>query len=477
MLEKLQLNSTSKVLIVGDVMLDQYWYGKTTRVSPEAPVPIVHVGEDEFRPGGAANVAINVAMLGAKPLLLGITGVDEAASQLRLLLENKGVDCHFVTSPSFKTITKLRVISQQQQLIRLDFEEAINHDDSQKVTQAFQLLLSQVDCVILSDYAKGTLSNVQELISIANQNSIPVLVDPKGLDFTKYKGASLLTPNYQEFLAAVGGCENEHDFIGKIQKLREILELQTLVVTRGDRGITLVNQENEICQFSANAREVFDVTGAGDTVISVLAVAMMNDVELNKAAELANLAAGIVVGKLGTASVTVDEINFQIDKTHLPKFNFNIVSHQQLVSEIAIEKARNKKIVFTNGCFDILHAGHLDCLFRAKELGDTLIVAVNSDESVKRLKGPDRPIVPLQQRMQLLAAIECVDWVVAFYEETPESLIADVLPDVLVKGGDYKEDDVAGSDCVKSNGGQVKILPYIEGLSTSHVVKKIAKTG
>ncbi|MGB5443532.1 MAG: bifunctional D-glycero-beta-D-manno-heptose-7-phosphate kinase/D-glycero-beta-D-manno-heptose 1-phosphate adenylyltransferase HldE [Gammaproteobacteria bacterium] len=464
---------SARVLVVGDVMLDRYWHGATSRISPEAPVPVVHVGQSEERAGGAANVALNISSLGAHTCLLGITGDDEAADSLEALLGGAGIQCIFQKIADTATVTKLRVISRHQQLIRLDFEDGFAAVNTDAMLQAYREELENCDVVVLSDYGKGTLAQIQQLIAAARAAGKPVLVDPKSLDFTAYSGATLITPNMAEFEQVVGVCNNEQELIEKSAALMDILDLQALLVTRGEHGMTLLRKGEPELHLPTHAQEVFDVTGAGDTVISVLAAALAAGEALPAATALANLAAGIVVGKLGTASVSVPELR----RSALvgQDAGFGVMSQAQL--QIAVEDARShgERIVMTNGCFDILHAGHVAYLNQARRLGDRLIVAVNDDDSVRRLKGMGRPINPVDRRMTVLAALERVDWVVPFSEDTPERLICEIKPDLLVKGGDYQPQDIAGYDCVTRNGGEVIVLGFEDGCSTSDIIETIRR--
>ena len=468
---KLPEFSKSNVLVVGDIMLDHYWQGSTSRISPEAPVPVVHIGGEEYRPGGAANVALNIAALNANATLLGVTGDDGSADILQKLLEERDVCCAFVKQKNVETITKLRVISRQQQLIRLDFEKDLARVDAGALIEKYKALLATTDVVVLSDYGKGTLQCVSQLIALARERGKKVLVDPKGSDFSKYQTASLITPNFGEFCAVAGNHTGDEQIVEAAIALKEKLELESLLVTRGEHGMTLIDEQNQATRLSAHAREVFDVTGAGDTVISVIAAALACGESLVDATAVANIAAGIVVGKLGTAAITESELRLALKREQ--EHDLGVVSKDMLLAGVAEAKARGQKVIMTNGCFDILHAGHVSYLEQARQMGDRLIVAVNSDESVKRLKGEKRPIVPLSQRMAVLAGLASVDWVVSFDEDTPESLICEVLPDVLVKGGDYKAEEVAGYFCVKENGGDVEILHFIDGCSSSQIVNKI----
>ncbi|ENY73184.1 bifunctional heptose 7-phosphate kinase/heptose 1-phosphate adenyltransferase [Aeromonas diversa CDC 2478-85] len=465
----------ARVLVVGDVMLDRYWHGPSSRISPEAPVPVVKVEHIEERPGGAANVALNAAALGAHATLLGLTGQDEAADALEGKMAGVKVACDFVRLTDYPTITKLRVLSRNQQLLRLDFEEAFHSVDAGLLMAKIEAALPQSDVMILSDYAKGALNDVPGMIHRARAAGIPVLVDPKGTDFEKYRGATLLTPNMSEFEAVVGKVKNEEELVERGLELVRRFELQALLVTRSENGMTLIRAGQSELHMPAQAHEVYDVTGAGDTVISTLATALAAGTSLEEACALANTAAGIVVGKLGTSTVSPVELANALYNEH--ETGFGVLSEEQLKVAVAAARSRGEKIVMTNGCFDILHAGHVSYLASAGRLGDRLIVAVNTDESVHRLKGPGRPVNPTERRMAVLAALGAVDWVVPFGEDTPQRLIGEILPDLLVKGGDYKPEEIAGYAEVTANGGEVKVLNFEDGCSTTDIIKTIRERG
>ncbi|GAB4206868.1 MAG: bifunctional D-glycero-beta-D-manno-heptose-7-phosphate kinase/D-glycero-beta-D-manno-heptose 1-phosphate adenylyltransferase HldE [Tibeticola sp.] len=463
--------SRARVLVVGDVMLDRYWHGATSRISPEAPVPVVHVQQDECRVGGAGNVAVNVAALGAEVGLVGLVGQDEAAGLLRERLAAAGVTDRLVGLDAGRTISKLRILSRHQQLIRLDFEDTFAPSTRAALLEQVRAQLPGHAALVLSDYAKGTLAGAAELIGLAREAGIPVIVDPKGTDFTRYRGATVLTPNLHEFEAVAGPCADEACLVERGEALRDALDLQALLITRSERGMLLLERGRAPLALPARAREVYDVTGAGDTVVAVLAAGLAQGLRLAEATPLANLAAGIVVGKLGTATVSLDELQRAMhEHVEVPT---GVVDAASLQHYLRACRAAGERIVMTNGCFDLLHPGHVRYLQQARALGDRLIVAVNDDASVARLKGPSRPINDLHSRMTLLAALGAVDWVVPFSEDTPERLICELLPDVLVKGGDYRPEDVAGGDCVRRAGGEVRILDFVDGHSSSRVIARI----
>jgi len=459
----------ARIIVIGDVMLDRYWSGQATRISPEAPVPVVKVKTIEDRIGGAGNVALNIAKLGGKVTLLGVVGDDAEGETLKRLLEAEGVVCDLVVEKSLRSICKLRVMAQHQQLIRVDFEDTPIKFDRDALKRSLIRRLPEHNVVVFSDYGKGTLTDVPAYITAAKQAGVKVLVDPKGVEYQRYAQADLITPNLSELKAVVGECENEQDLIAKGRALIAQYQIPTLLLTRGEAGMTLI-QKDQVHSLPAQAKDVFDVTGAGDTVIAVMALGVSLDMPLFEAMYLANLAGGIVVGKLGTSTVSMQELTRGM---HGDRDSFyGIVSENELAKLFARAKAHDEKIIMTNGCFDLLHAGHVTYLEQAKALGDRLCVAVNSDASVKQLKGESRPINGLQERMTVLAALACVDWVVAFTEETPERLYCKLLPDVIVKGGDYSTDQVAGGDCVIKAGGEVKILQFVDGQSTTAMINK-----
>lgn len=462
---------SARVLVVGDVMLDRYWYGKTTRVSPEAPVPVVRVEQTEERPGGAGNVALNGRALGANVTLLGVTGSDEAAKKLFEQLKGQGVRCCFFPSPGTPTVTKLRVLSQHQQLIRLDFEKDGLAFDPAPLLESYRAQLDRCDVVLLSDYGKGSVACSSDLIRMARERNIPVIVDPKGVDFSRYAGATVVTPNLKEFQAVVGPCADAVGIESEGRELCRKLELDALLITRGEEGMTLIQVDGEVVHLPALAAEVYDVTGAGDTVLASFGLALSVGETMVRAAKIANIAAGQVVAKLGATTVGVAELRSALDgpQGQSP----GIMDEGALISQVQRARQNGQRVVMTNGCFDILHAGHVRYLQAARELGDRLVVAVNDDDSVRRLKGPARPVNALEQRLTVLDALSCVDWIVPFTEDTPERLIGNVTPDVLVKGGDYKPAEIAGAKQVEAAGGEVVVLEYIEGLSTSGLMETL----
>ncbi len=462
------------ILVVGDIMLDRYWFGDTSRVSPEAPVPIAAIRRTNHRLGGAGNVALNLAALGATVTLLSMVGCDEAADLLEQQLTQASIKHHLIQRPDITTVVKLRVISRQQQLLRLDFEDtpAYNADYEQQLHATFQTLLHHIQLVILSDYNKGTLVNTQALITVARAQGIPVLVDPKGTDFSRYRHASLLTPNLKEFEGIVGSAHTEAELVTKGRVLLKEHDISTLLVTQGEKGMTLITHDH-VTHLPAYAHEVLDVTGAGDTVISTFGASLAAGADAITAMTLANLAASISISKLGAAVVTTDELQAAINSKTLPVNG--IVSEAELLVAINKARAQGKKIVFTNGCFDVLHAGHVLYLSLAKQLGDYLVVAVNTDDSVRAIKGPDRPFNHENHRMAVLSALRHVDWIVPFADPTPERLLHLIKPDFLVKGGDYTKDQIVGADVVKQYGGEARIIAGHLPVSSTSLIEKMKK--
>jgi D-beta-D-heptose 7-phosphate kinase/D-beta-D-heptose 1-phosphate adenosyltransferase len=452
-------------------MLDRYLFGGTSRISPEAPVPVVHVQASDDRAGGAANVAVNLASLGVRTTIFGIVGKDEEAARLQSVLEQHRIACRFSCSGDRPTITKTRVQSRGQQLIRLDREEPVKAPGNPSLVMPLTSALHEVDAVVLSDYGKGALIDVAEMIAACRAAGVPVMVDPKGADFRRYRGASVITPNQAEFEVVAGHAESDEDMVDRAARMVAELELEALLITRSEKGMLLVQAGEEALFMSTQAREVFDVTGAGDTVIATFAATHATGADFEQAAGLANLAAGLVVRKIGVASVTPWELRVALHQRG--QGGRGLVSEAELKSLLDEARGRGESIVMTNGCFDVLHAGHVAYLEEAKSLGDRLIVAVNDDDSVRRLKGVSRPFNSLADRMLVLAGLASVDWVVPFSEDTPARLIGALLPDVLVKGGDYRAEEIAGAKDVLAHGGEVRVLSFREGHSSTRIIDKL----
>ncbi len=459
------------VLVVGDVMLDRYWMGAARRISQEAPVPVVDVQSTDDRPGGAANVALNVASLGARCTLVGVVGDDESGRTLAAMLGAAGVACDFLVVENWPTILKLRVVSQNQQLLRTDFERPLPEDPAAAVRERVHRHLDAATALVLQDYDKGALNDPRPLIDLAAAAGVPVVVDPKHKPFASYAGADLVKPNAQEMEAAVGPWADDDALVALGRSLCGHHRLGSLVITRGGRGMTVVQADGAHQHIPARPVDVYDVTGAGDTAAAALAVTRSLGWDPAACAQVANVASGIAVGKAGTVAVTGPELAIALAAS--PRADRGMLSRAQLADAVAQARARGERIVFTNGCFDILHAGHVAYLEEARGLGDRLVVAVNDDASVRRLKGVGRPVNPLHRRLRVLSALAAVDWVVGFEEDTPEPLLETLRPEVLVKGGDYGADEVVGADIVRGYGGEVRVLSLVADLSTTAIVARI----
>lgn len=473
LLSELKLDKV-KVLIVGDIMLDRYYYGSVSRISPEAPVPVINVKTENSTLGGACNVVNNVKGLSADCYLIGCAKEDESGILLGRMLNNIKAQYKFIDSGS-STISKLRVVGEKQQIVRLDFEDIkpLSEEVKNSITLEFSKKINEYDNIVISDYGKGVCSYdvCRYIIEETKKHNKYVIIDPKGNNWDKYKDAYIITPNVKELSEVYGSAvPNEDNAVieaGRI--IREKYNLTYLVVTRSERGITIIGKDGYTSTIPTVAKEVFDVSGAGDTVVASLAVFLGLGLDIEKTVSFANAAAGVVVGKFGTAPVTLSELSYSLLGIHGKK----IISYKDITSVVEREKTFNKRIVFTNGCFDILHRGHISYLKKAKMLGDILIVGLNSDSSVKRLKGESRPVNKEQDRAVLLEALESIDYVVIFEEDTPLELIKMVKPDILVKGGDYKAEDVVGREYSK----EVIIIDFVEGYSTTSTIEKIGKNG
>jgi D-beta-D-heptose 7-phosphate kinase/D-beta-D-heptose 1-phosphate adenosyltransferase len=463
------------VLVIGDVMLDRYWYGTSARVSQEAPVPVVDIDSDEDRPGGAANVALNLAALGVDVTLIGVVGDDDAARILRQKLAAANIRSELIAVADWPTIVKVRVVSRRQQMLRMDFEKPLSADIQTALTRAFRARVADADVVVLEDYDKGTLAQPGAFIDIAHEHGKRVVVDPKFKPFDAYRGADVIKPNNAEFEHASGGASggDYRALVAAAVELANRFDFGALVVTRGEEGMSVIERGGAHHHVPARAVDVFDETGAGDTVAATLAAGLAAGCSVHESAMLANLAAGIVVTKSGTATVSVPELRRELaTEGHTDR---GVLSRDELIEAVEDARRDGGRIVFTNGCFDILHAGHVAYLEEARALGDRLVVAVNDDASVARLKGDGRPVNGIAQRMRVLAALASVDWTVAFGEDTPETLLEAVRPDVLVKGGDYTIDEVVGADIVRGYGGEVRVLEHVPNMSTSAILGSLKR--
>ena len=462
------------IWVVGDLMLDEYVMGAVERISPEAPVPVVRVRDTEYRLGGAANVARQVATLGAKVKLAGVIGTDGAGDDFLRLCADSGIDTTAVIRlADRRTTRKLRVIGHSQQLLRLDWEDAA--PCGAEVSQALISALTngaKADAIILSDYAKGVLTPTTIAAVTAQGANAPIVVDPKTRDFTRYRGATTVTPNRKELEEATGQRLDPTDKAAVAAAARPLITaagLTSMVVTLSEHGMLIVPAEGEPSSVAATRREVFDVTGAGDTAIAVLTLSLAAKAPLLEAARIANAAAGVSVGQVGAVAVDADSIRSELTEGPDAK----VLSRKDIAARAASWRMAGKRIVFTNGCYDLLHAGHLSLLHGAAALGDILVLAINSDASVKRLKGPERPLVNEAERAALLAALACVDAVTIYDEDTPLETLHAVKPHILVKGADYKPEQVVGKDFVESYGGKVALVPLLPSKSTTALVERI----
>jgi len=467
----------SRVLVIGDLMLDRYLWGIVERISPEGPVPVVRLDHKTHVAGGAANVAANLSGLGCTVAVMGVVGADEDGRQLVELMQVCGMDTTGVFSvPERPTVCKTRILGGRQQMLRLDVESAggMNKELERAFVAKIELHLSGCSAVILSDYGKGVLTDevCQEIIHLGHKLGIPILVDPKGLDYKKYAGCDMISPNRMELAAATS---TNHDdlalLLQKGQQLRSELRIGHLVATLGELGIAVV-EPSGIHRFPALAREVFDVSGAGDTVIATISAAICAGLHMHDAIRLANLAAGIVIGKLGTVPISENELLAALALDREANQAEKICSLETLVKRVAHWRVAGRRVVLANGCFDLFHVGHLALLEQAKREGDCLIVALNTDRSIRALRLAGRPVISEDARARLVAALPCVDAVVLFDEETPLNLIRAVRPSVLVKGEDYTEEEVIGAREVKSWGGKVALIPLVEGSSTTAILKR-----
>ncbi|HTC61365.1 MAG TPA: bifunctional D-glycero-beta-D-manno-heptose-7-phosphate kinase/D-glycero-beta-D-manno-heptose 1-phosphate adenylyltransferase HldE [Candidatus Saccharimonadales bacterium] len=470
-----------KILVVGDVMLDKYVWGTVERISPEAPVPVVHGTHITHCPGGAANVAMNITGLGAKAIVIGLVGEDMDGEQLESDLHAAGVETLFVPVKDIPTTSKLRVLSKNQQMLRLDFEKkgCPNAAVYEQLIRQARDAISSCSAVILSDYAKGALNEREcaAIIDDARTLGIPVLVDPKSATFHKYRNATTICPNLKEMSLVAGTLPEDLDtLLDKAERYLEECGLDFLTITLGEKGITVV-QKNARLHAPVVARQVLDVSGAGDTVIATLAICLACKLEIGDAIRLANAAAGIVVGKAGTVPVDRNELMGAISTDIALHAEEKILSRERLLGRVAGWRAAGQRIVFTNGCYDLLHIGHINLIEQARQQGDRLVIALNSDDSVKRLKGPGRPMVGQQERARVLAALSASDAIVIFDESTPLELIQAIRPDILVKGGDYADEIVVGASEVRSWGGRLCLVPLVEGFSTTKLIAMAARAG
>ncbi len=467
-----------KILVVGDLILDEYIWGSINRISPEAPVPVLESKSENLSLGGAANVANNLVALGCEVYIAGGIGRDEKGDKLLDLIKNRSIHTdgiyRFVHRP---TTSKIRVIAHNQQVLRIDKEDdrPITEETENKFIQYIRAVVPEMDGVICSDYHKGILTEkiTSAIMGSAKKSRKQVVVDPKGTDFHKYNGATVITPNQNEVeRVAPIKINSREDLDRAAEYLLSLTKAEGILVTRGKDGMIYYSKKEKPFEISTVAKEVYDVTGAGDTVISVFGMSLFSSFSYGEAAWLANMAAGIVVGKIGTAVVTLEEINEFLEEEMLRTSN-TVLELNEVKQIASLAKSVGKKIVFTNGCFDLIHGGHIEFLQQAKKKGDLLILGLNSDESVRAIKGEGRPIKSQEERANILSALQDVDYITVFNETTPESLIREIRPDILVKGDDYKLEDVVGREIVEGYGAKVELIPIVKGLSTTQTVDKI----
>ncbi len=468
-----KLKEKTNILVIGDLMIDHYLWGKCERISPEAPVQIVNIDKESSVLGGAGNVINNLRALGSNVDVISVIGNDMAAKELQFLLNDIDVNSNMlIIEEKRKTSKKSRLIASQQQILRYDNEsiEDISPNSEEKIIDILDKNILNYDAVILSDYGKGVLTNslTQKIISLSNKNNIKVFVDPKGKDYSKYKNAYTLTPNKKEAIEATNiNIKNDESLEKAIKQLKETCNLTVSLITLSENGIAIFDDNLRIKP--TVAREVYDVTGAGDTVIASITFAIANNLDIDDAIKFANLAAGVVVGKIGSATATLDEIYEYESSLHKSNSSSHIKTFAEIEKLAKKFHEKGKKIVFTNGCFDILHAGHVKYLQEAKNYGDILILGLNADNSVRKLKGPTRPINNQNDRAYILASLESVDYVVIFEEETPYELIKLIKPHTLVKGGDYEGKIVVGQDIAN----ELKLVQFVDGKSTTNTIKRI----
>lgn len=461
------------ILVIGDLMIDHYIWGNCERISPEAPVQVVNVQKENSVLGGAGNVVNNLRALKANVEVISVIGDDAVADELKKELESIYVNPNMlIIEKDRKTSKKSRLIASQQQVLRYDNEsiEDISEESCTLIIENLTKNIYKYDVIILSDYGKGVLTDslTKSIISLANKNNKKVLVDPKGKDYSKYKGAYTLTPNKKEAIEATSiDIKDDASLLEAIKKLKDDCQLDVSLITLSENGIAIFDNEMRIQP--TVAREVYDVTGAGDTVIASIAFALANDLTIDKSIKFSNLAAGVVVGKIGSATATLDEIYEYESSLNRSTSDMHIKSFKEIEDLANRLHQKGKKIVFTNGCFDILHVGHVKYLEEAKSYGDILILGLNADSSVTKLKGPSRPINTQEDRAYILASLESVDYVVIFEEETPYELIKLIKPHVLVKGGDYEGKDVVGQDIAD----ELKLVQFIDGKSTTKTIQRI----
>lgn len=463
------------IMVIGDIMLDRYWFGHAGRISPEAPVPVVHHQETDNRLGGAGHVAANLKALGAKVKLLGFVGDDEAGAVLEDLAVQQGIESYWFRPQLTDTHIKLRVYSAKHAMARFDFNCQYHDEDKRALMSCYQAQLDGVDVVVLSDYAKGTLTESAHMVEMAQKLGKKVVVDPGQIDLSRYYGADLLIPNTRMLNQVIGASLNAHDMQKHVQSLISSFNLGGILLSRGQQGMSLFRPGRDALDHPAVVHDVVDKTGVADTVVACAALMLGKHAHLPALMHVATVASSVVVQKLGTAVVSYVELADALHKeTKQASTSSGVVTREVLSVLVREAKRRGEQVVMTNGCFDLLHAGHVAYLQEAKKQGDRLVVALNSDESIQAIKGPTRPILPIAERMAMVAGLSVVDWVVSFDEDTPENLLREVQPDILVKGSDYTVEQIVGADIVHSYGGKVeRIQVDYPHMSTSNVLDKI----
>ena len=463
------------VLVFGDYMIDEYVIGDVSRISPEAPVPVLNIKKREKKIGGAGNVINNILSLGANVKAIGRIGKDDNGRFIKKYFSDNKVDNKYlIEDENFNTIIKTRVVSKNQQFIRIDEEEKIGISNNviSMINKNLDEILTNIDIVVISDYAKGNITDdsIRELIKASREKNIPVIVDPKGKEYSKYSGVTLCTPNLKELSDVTGNSLSFEDEIAlSSKKLIDDLNLQYLILTRSEDGISLIDKKGDKKDFPALKKEVIDVSGAGDTVVATIAVFMGLNYDMEEICKLSNIAASVVVSKFGTSTVSYEEMQNIIEDS----YNDKILNINKLGEVVKKLKGKNKKISFTNGCFDLLHAGHIDSLTQAKSYGDILVVGVNSDASVKKNKGINRPIIQENFRLMMLSSLECVDYLVLFDDDTAENLVKIIKPDYYIKGDEYKGKSTPEVKIVNSYGGECKYIKSKNNISTSKIIEKI----
>jgi len=466
-----------RALVIGDLMLDEYVLGKTERISPEAPVPVVDVVSEDVRLGGAGNVASNLLSLGCQVAVVSVVGDDHDGRKIRQMVNDLAINTDGIFLDNNRSTTrKTRILANNQQMLRIDKESRADIDvETEKwLIDYIEALDSDFQVILVSDYLKGVLTEkiLRAIFELGQKCGIPVVVDPKGKTYSKYRGATLLTPNRKEVELATGiQITDEASLLYTGNRLVLDLKLEALVITRSEEGMTVFTQEG-VSHFSTKAREVFDVTGAGDTVLAFLGLGLAAGLSMKDSVWLSNIGAGVVVGKIGTSSVTPVEVLDATRQQH-PNIDQKVKTSEELTAILDQKRIQGKKVVFTNGCFDLLHVGHVKYLQQARQLGDLLVLGLNSDDSIRRLKGDKRPLLEEMERAQILAALDCVDYIVIFDEDTPLGLISSLKPQVLVKGGDYLPDEVVGKNIVESYGGCVELITFVDGKSTTNIIESI----